>query len=217
LVLGILSDTHGHEDTAERAVALLRRLGAAALVHCGDVGSTGVLDALSGQEAAGSERAEPERAGEQGASERGAADATPLPAWFVWGNTDQVAELEPYARATGHRVPVGVPIRIELGGRRIAVFHGHEAAFSRLCDRVRDGDAERFAREAACDYLLYGHSHVAADERIGGVRLINPGALHRARPRTVATLDLAHDVVEHWIVDDEDAGGRFPQRFRLEG
>ena len=105
MVLGILSDTHGHDGPAERAVALLRRLGAEALVHCGDVGSTGVLDALRAASTA---------------------DGRPAPAWFVWGNTDApIEELEDYARAIGLAAPRATPVRIGLADRRIAVFHGH--------------------------------------------------------------------------------------------
>jgi len=40
------------------------------------------------------------------------------------------------------------------------------------------------------DYLFYGHSHVASEHRTGPTRIINPGALHRARPKTFAVLDL---------------------------
>ena len=43
------------------------------------------------------------------------------------------------------------------------------------------------------DYLLFGHTHVKADERHGATRWINPGALHRARSWTVALLDLEDD------------------------
>ena len=40
------------------------------------------------------------------------------------------------------------------------------------------------------DYLLSGHSHVASDETVGGVRRINPGALSRAEEFTVAVLEV---------------------------
>ena len=43
------------------------------------------------------------------------------------------------------------------------------------------------------DYLLHGHTHVRRDERVGKVRIINPGALHRAREKTVAVLDTDTD------------------------
>lgn len=186
VILGVLSDTHGSDARAARAVALLRRIGVDALLHCGDVGSEGVLDALTG-----------------------------LPAWFVWGNTDHdSADLARYARAIGLTPPGDVPLRIELAGRRLALLHGHESIAGRIYNRLLEGDVEGFERLADCDYLLHGHTHMAIDRRFGSVRIINPGALQRARTYTVATLDLAQDRVEHWVVEDQDSG-RFPARFRL--
>ncbi len=102
-------------------------------------------------------------------------------AWFVWGNTDYPSpawrgEIE----TLGFAWPEG-PLSFTLAGRRIAVFHGHERAFGHA------------VREASYDYLLHGHTHKRDDYRIGGMRVINPGALHRASVRSVATLDLAAD------------------------
>ena len=47
MVLGILSDTHGHARRTAAAVRLLEQLGAEAFVHCGDIGSPDVLDELA--------------------------------------------------------------------------------------------------------------------------------------------------------------------------
>jgi predicted phosphodiesterase len=55
------------------------------------------------------------------------------------------------------------------------------------------------------DYLLFGHSHRPTDERRGPTRRINPGALHRAKVRTVAVLDMARDSL-HWLTVDEGRG-----------
>lgn len=101
---------------------------------------------------------------------------------FVWGNTD-VADrgLRAYLEAVGIPPPESVPLLLEWAGRRIAVFHGHE----RGCT---DGP---WVLEV--DYIFHGHTHARRDERLGRVRVINPGGLHRARVRTVATLDLDTD------------------------
>jgi len=100
---------------------------------------------------------------------------------FVWGNTDAATGgLRAYLHSLGIPPPEAVPLMLEWAGRRIAVFHGHEPEFA-LADRLD------------VDYVLHGHTHVPRDDRVGGVRFINPGALHRARPRTVATLDLVTD------------------------
>lgn len=184
MIVGVLSDSHGDARTTASAVALLEHLGAAALVHCGDIGGDDVLSELLG-----------------------------LPARFVWGNTDyESARLRRYAESIGLTPPNTVPVRWTLAGKNIAIYHGHERQFETWLRRGEDEESER-GDEPAVDYVLYGHTHVAADARIGGVRLINPGALHRARIYTVATLDLVTDQLDHWIVPHAGAPAGEPQRF----
>jgi predicted phosphodiesterase len=43
------------------------------------------------------------------------------------------------------------------------------------------------------NYLLHGHTHEPRDERIESTRVINPGALFRARRYTVALLEPEKD------------------------
>ncbi len=101
---------------------------------------------------------------------------------FVWGNTDVVtAGLLTYLHTVGLPAPQSVPLALEWAGRRIVVFHWHEPGFSDAPETMK------------LDYLMHGHTHERRDERIGSVRVINPGALHRARTKTVATLNLATD------------------------
>lgn len=102
---------------------------------------------------------------------------------FVWGNCDHPdAAMKKYVRDIGLPLPVG-NLTLKLDGKSIAVFHGHEDSF---LSAVESG---RF------DYVLHGHTHRYADTRIGRTRVINPGALYRAKPHTVATLDVAADTV----------------------
>jgi hypothetical protein len=68
---------------------------------------------------------------------------------------------------------------IEVGCRRVGVAHGHMTA-----------DVRRVLAERP-ELLLSGHSHIPSDAVFGGVRRINPGALHRADEFTVALLELA--------------------------
>lgn len=174
MIVGILSDSHGRVSRVARAIALLEEHGAETLIHCGDLGGERVLDQLAGKGA-----------------------------WFVWGNTDQPeARLAQYAQAIGLRPPDGVPLRLQLAGRRVAVFHGHEPGFIALQRLAAAGEEAGLERTAAADYVLYGHTHQPADLRVGPVRLINPGALHRAVRTTVATLDLATDRLDYWVVED---------------
>ena len=43
------------------------------------------------------------------------------------------------------------------------------------------------------NYVLTGHTHIKRDERIGKTRVINPGALFRVYPYTIALLDAEAD------------------------
>jgi putative phosphoesterase len=172
VILGILSDTHGQWRRTADAVRLLDRLGAEALVHCGDVGSADVLAELAGRRA-----------------------------WVVAGNTD-VPDAPYFGGPDWPGITLGEgPLRVEVGGRRLVVFHGHETAFENLW---RDPIENRAQPEsfAGFEYVLHGHTHVPASLRLGAVRVINPGALHRAPRYTVATLDLAADRVRFWEVRD---------------
>jgi predicted phosphodiesterase len=63
-----------------------------------------------------------------------------------------------------------------------------------------EGEFRRIAEQRP-DYLLFGHSHRTTDQRVGPTRMINPGALHRARTWTVALLDLESDVVKFLQID----------------
>lgn len=103
--------------------------------------------------------------------------------WFVWGNTDVPEPAwQRYLTDLGIDWPVG-PLSIRVGHRRIAVFHGHESSFPAAL------------RAAEHHYLFHGHTHRAEDYRVGPMRVVNPGALHRVAIPTVALLDLATDEV----------------------
>lgn len=112
-----------------------------------------------------------------------------LPAAFVFGNTDYDRRgLERYAADLGIRC-LGAFGELELDGKTFAVLHGDDFALRR-----------RLVAEQRHDYLLQGHTHAARDERVGRMRLINPGALHRAKEKTVALLDTATDALAFHIV-----------------
>jgi putative phosphoesterase len=106
------------------------------------------------------------------------------PAAFVWGNNDwDRRALQRYADGLGIAC-YGAMADLTLDGKRIAVLHGDDL---RLKKQLLDG--QRF------DYLMQGHTHIPLDERVGKTRVINPGALYRAREKTVALLDTAADVL----------------------
>ena len=96
MLIGILSDSHGRDDTTRLAVARLIDAGAQSLVHLGDIGSVQVIDALIGHNAR-----------------------------IVFGNCDwDAAGLAEYARHVGVVVddPMGC---LEITGKSIAYTHGH--------------------------------------------------------------------------------------------
>jgi putative phosphoesterase len=99
---------------------------------------------------------------------------------FVFGNCDTerpalrraIADLG----ATLHE-PFGV---LELPQANIAFLHGDDSGLLRdleQCDHF--------------DFVFHGHTHIPAQRRAGKTLVINPGALHRARPKTMVVLDLA--------------------------
>jgi len=105
-----------------------------------------------------------------------------LPAAFVWGNNDwDRPALERYAARLEIRC-MGNFGDLELGGKKFAVIHGDDF---KLRKRILD--------EQTHDYLLQGHTHIRSDQRVGRTRCINPGALHRAKEKTVAVLDTDTD------------------------
>ena len=101
-----------------------------------------------------------------------------LAAHLTWGNCDPAGTLGRYARSIGvdAQHPSG---EVTVDGRRIAFTHGdNDRAVSR-------------ALASAPDFLLHGHTHLRRDDTVGTTRVINPGALHRAKPFTVALLEPA--------------------------
>ena len=67
-------------------------------------------------------------------------------------------------------------------------FYGYHGAKSKILnDAIK---TEKY------DYILTGHTHAKRDDTIGKTRVINPGALFRVNPCTVALLDAENDKLE---------------------
>lgn len=65
---------------------------------------------------------------------------------------------------------------LNIGSHRVLMMHSH------LCySRNRNKYMSQMAKDAGCDTVFYGHTHVACDTIVNGVRLINPGSLYYAR------------------------------------
>lgn len=111
---------------------------------------------------------------------------------FVYGNCDSDREgLRLAMREAGLTLhePYGC---LELAERKLAFVHGDDLRLLRDLER-----ADHF------DYVFHGHTHQVRDERIGRTRVINPGALQRARIKTFGVLDLASGELETVVVPEE--------------
>jgi len=101
--IGVISDTHGRRERAQRAIDVLLSRGATRIIHLGDVGSEDVLDLLAG-----------------------------IPSIVVFGNCDDDRGLARYAGFLGIEVAHPATI-VELkrppgSGQptlRVGITHGH--------------------------------------------------------------------------------------------
>ena len=118
----------------------------------------------------------------------GAAD---VDAYAVAGNMDLAPRsLADQASRCGVRFAADSVV-VPLGeGKYLAATHGNKPQV--LQQLIDGGDFP---------YVCCGHTHEAADERTGPVRVINPGPLDRASQPTAALLDTAADTVEHFRRD----------------
>ena len=105
-----------------------------------------------------------------------------LSAWpthFVFGNCDpEEDELRASIEQAGLAC-CGLFGDIELAGRRIALLHSH--------------DVRRFRQVCLAntyDLVCYGHTHQAEQHREGKTLILNPGALYRATPHSLAIVEL---------------------------
>jgi len=112
------------------------------------------------------------------------------PTHFVFGNVDhnekELAQAIEEAGQFCHR-RFG---ELELDGRRIALIHSDD----------RDLFDETVA-SGAWDLVCYGHTHAAEQHRSGRTLVLNPGALYRATPHTLAVVDLTTLTAAHLPVE----------------
>jgi putative phosphoesterase len=114
---------------------------------------------------------------------------------FVWGNMDLAqGSLQAAARQLDLRPPVPL-VRVTLDGASITALHGHERLMSIINSPLPDGIVR--------GYVLHGHTHQRRDERLGPIRVINPGALGgtRRESRSLAILDVAADDLRFFEIE----------------
>ena len=108
------------------------------------------------------------------------------PTHFVFGNVDDQPEQLRAAIVSAGQTCHDRFGELELAGRRIALLHSD------------DGRRFREAIESSrYDLVCYGHTHHAEQHRVGNTLVLNPGALYRAQPHSLALVDLATLEVTH--------------------
>ena len=101
------------------------------------------------------------------------------PTHFVFGNCDpNEAELNMAIGAVG-KLCHGRFGDITLAGRRIALIHSDDARLFR--QTITGGQF---------DLVCYGHTHEAEQHQEGKTLVLNPGALYRANPHSIAIVEL---------------------------
>ena len=100
------------------------------------------------------------------------------PTHFVFGNVDQQRLLGEAIRAAGQTCHDRFG-RLEFDRRKIAFLHGDDSAL--LEQTIASG---RF------DLVCHGHTHVARNVQRAATRVLNPGALYRATPHSIALVQL---------------------------
>lgn len=149
--VAVVSDTHGHVGNTVQAIQRIADEEADVVLHCGDVGSAGILPLFAD-----------------------------WPLHFVSGNVDvfDTAAL----RRTAEELSQTFHDRfadLELDGVRIAMLHGDDGR--RLSETIQS---------QAYDLVCFGHTHRMEHRREGRTTVLNPGALYRARPHSLAIVTM---------------------------
>jgi putative phosphoesterase len=101
------------------------------------------------------------------------------PTDFVFGNCDVDRRgLADAIEAAGQNCH-GEFGGLELAGKRVALVHSDD--HRRFEATLHSGD---------WDLVCYGHTHVAAVQTFGQTLALNPGALYRANPHSLAIVEL---------------------------
>jgi len=101
------------------------------------------------------------------------------PTHFVFGNVDHDEARLQEAIEVSQQTCHGRFGSLEIADRKIALLHSDDS--SRFRETVTSGE---------WDLVCYGHTHVADEQYVGKTLVLNPGALYRANPRSLAVVDL---------------------------
>lgn len=109
----------------------------------------------------------------------------PWPTHFVFGNVDRNERALRQAIEAAGQTCHGRFGDLTLEGCRVALVHSDDHALFR-----------RTIASGEYDLVCYGHTHVAEHHREGRTLVLNPGALYRATPHTLAVVTLPQLAVE---------------------
>lgn len=119
----------------------------------------------------------------------GSAAIVPLfaawPAHFVFGNVDHDRDELRHAIRRNEQICHDRFGALQLDDTSIAFLHGDDV--SALTAAI---ESQEF------DLVCHGHTHKTRLEREGRTLVVNPGALYRASPHTLATIELPSLAVE---------------------
>ena len=104
----------------------------------------------------------------------------PWPTHFVFGNCDyDHADLRRAIESSG-KTCHGEFGELRLADTPVALLHSHDRR--RFRETISSG---------SYPLVCYGHTHVAATDRQGDTLVLNPGALYRANPPSIAVVESA--------------------------
>jgi len=101
------------------------------------------------------------------------------PTHFVFGNCDDGSAGFAAAIEAAGQTCHGMFGDLDFEGVRVALLHSHDR---RRFREIIDGGRYQL--------VCYGHTHVAAVDRHGETLVVNPGAIYRADPHSIAIVDL---------------------------
>ena len=157
MLIGIVSDTHGHVEFTRVAIRMLESCQVEAVIHCGDIGSPEIIPLF-----------------------------TNWPTHFVFGNVDlPPAPMRRAIELAGQTCHERFGA-VELAVRQIAFLHGDDGQLLR-----QTVDSGQY------DLVCYGHTHVAEQHQQGRTLVVNPGALFRAQPHSIAVARLPLMEITH--------------------
>lgn len=113
----------------------------------------------------------------------------PWPTHFVFGNVDHDSQrLAATIEAQGQTCHARFG-SVSFDGVRIAFLHSDDQ--SRFAATIESGEYQ---------LVCYGHTHMAEQHRVNQTLVLNPGALFRATPHTLAIVDLPDLSARHLTV-----------------